>query len=92
MKIKNIISVIKDQMPLSRLIRNFFITRNAFGLFYIKGSHIAGYSDKPKVMYNTKQSSLKAAESMKKKTGKHFSSYKCLFCDGYHIGKNRDNK
>ena len=24
--------------------------------------------------------------------GTHFSTYKCLFCDGYHIGKNRDNK
>ena len=22
----------------------------------------------------------------------HFSYYKCLFRDGYHIGKNRDNK
>lgn len=26
------------------------------------------------------------------KYGTHFSYYKCLFCDGYHIGKNRDNK
>ena len=22
----------------------------------------------------------------------HFSEYKCMFCDGYHIGKNRQNK
>jgi hypothetical protein len=26
------------------------------------------------------------------KNNTHFSYYKCLFCDGYHIGKNRDNK
>ena len=29
---------------------------------------------------------------MSKKHNTHFSFYKCLFCDGYHIGKNRDNK
>ena len=29
---------------------------------------------------------------MGKKHNTHFSYYKCLFCDGYHIGKNRDNK
>jgi hypothetical protein len=92
MKLRNIFLVLKDQMPLRRFIHNFFISRNAWGLFFRNGSHIAEYSAKPKVMYNTKKSSLRAAESMKNKTGKHFSSYKCLWCDGYHIGKNRDNK
>lgn len=43
-------------------------------------------------MYNTKASATKAAESMSKKHGVWFSNYKCLHCDGYHIGKNRDNK
>lgn len=78
-------------MPLKRFFWNFFVTRNAWGLFSIN-SHISLGSGKPKVMYNTKASSVKAAESMAKKHGKHFSSYKCLQCDGYHIGKNRDNK
>ncbi len=92
MKLINVVLVIKDQMPLKRFFRNFFITRNAWGLFYKNGSHIASYSNAPKVMYNTKESSLKAAKSMSAKTGNYFSSYKCLFCDGYHVGKNRDNK
>ena len=43
-------------------------------------------------MYNTVQGAQKAADAMSKKYGKHFSYYKCLFCDGYHVGKNRDNK
>jgi hypothetical protein len=43
-------------------------------------------------MYNTIESAKKAAEAMSKKREVHFSFYKCLFCDGYHIGKNRDNK
>ena len=47
---------------------------------------------KEKVMYNTVEGAKKAAEAMSKKRGVHFSYYKCLFCDGYHVGKNRDNK
>jgi len=43
-------------------------------------------------MYSTKASSLRAADAMKKKQGVHFSSYKCLWCDGYHVGKNSSNK
>lgn len=43
-------------------------------------------------MYNTIKSAKRSAEAMSKKTGKHFSYYKCLFCDGYHIGKNMNNK
>lgn len=36
MKIKNIILAIKDQGPFKRAFRNFFITRNAWGLFHKK--------------------------------------------------------
>lgn len=91
MKIKNLFLVIKYQMPLKRFVRNFFITRNAWGLFH-KNSHISQRSGKPKVKYNTKVTALKAAKKMTEKHGKHFSAYKCLWCDGYHLGKNRDNK
>lgn len=91
MKLTNIILVIKDQGPFKRFFKNFFITRNAWGLFH-KNSHISQATGKPKVTYNTKKSATKAAESMSKKHGVWFSNYKCLHCDGYHIGKNRDNK
>lgn len=91
MKIRNIILVLKDQGPLPRFIRNFFITRNAWGLFHIN-SHVSQGSGKPKVMYNTKPTAEKAAKKMSEKHGAYFSNYKCLWCDGYHIGKNRDNK
>jgi hypothetical protein len=57
-----------------------------------KNSHLRADTGLPKVMYNTKESALKSAESMGKKRGVHFSTYKCVFCDGYHIGRNRDNK
>ena len=91
MNIRNLILVIQDQMPVKRFIRNFLVTRNAWGLFHIN-SHIAQGTGKPKVAYNTKKSAVKAAEAMGKKYGKHYSPYKCAHCSGFHVGKNRDNK
>ena len=91
MKTKNIILALLDQGPLKRAFRNFFITGNAWGLFSIN-SHIRQETGKPKVMYNTKASALKSAEAMEKKKNVHFSVYKCMYCDGYHLGRNRENK
>jgi len=90
-KIKNVILALKEQGPFKRAFRNFIITRNAWGMFHIN-SHQRQDTGKEKVSYSTKTSAVKAADSMKKKTEKHFSTYKCIFCDGYHLGKNRDNK
>ena len=91
MKLRNIILALKDQMPLKRFIRNFFITRNAWGLFHVN-SHVNQNTGKEKVGYNTKKTALKSAKAMSKKTGKHFSTYRCMYCGKYHIGKNKDNK
>lgn len=91
MKLRNIILGIKDQLPLKRLFINFFITGNGWGLFHIN-SHIRQDTNKPKQMYKTKEGAIKVSVSMNKKLGNYFSTYKCIYCDGYHIGKNRDNK
>lgn len=88
MKLKNLWLAIKDQMPLTRFFRNFFITRNAWGLFH-KNSHISQSTGKPKVVYNTKPTAQKAAINMMTKYEAKFASYKCLHCDGYHIGKTK---
>jgi len=87
----NLIRGLADQLPLSRAYRNFFVTRNAWGLLH-PNSHFRQDTGKPKVGYRTKTSALKAAESMRKKNGVHYSVYKCVFCDDYHLGRNRDNK
>lgn len=91
MKIRNLYLGLKDQGPFWRFFRNFFITRNAWGLFH-KNSHVSASTGKPKVMYNTKETAVKVASKMSKKHDCYFSNYKCIYCDGYHIGKNRDNK
>jgi len=89
MKFKNIKLAIEDQLPINRFIKNL-LKGHVFGLLS-KRSHLRE-DNKPKVTYNTKRSSLIAAEAMSKKMKVHFSSYKCLHCDGYHIGRNRENK
>jgi len=89
MKFSNIILALKDQGPLSRFLRNL-VKGHIFGLFSIR-SH-TNQSGKPKIQYPSKPSAIKAAVAMNKKHGVYFSNYKCIYCDGYHIGKNRDNK
>ena len=42
--------------------------------------------------YPSKATAMKAAETMSKKHGVHFSVYKCTWCDGWYIGKNAQNK
>lgn len=89
-KLKNLYLGLKDQLPLKRAFRNFFITKNAWGLFHIR-SH-QREDGQLKVMYKKRDQAVRAAESMEKKKGVHFSVYKCIYCDGWHLGKNRDNK
>jgi polyphosphate kinase 2 (PPK2 family) len=89
MNIKNIYMALRDQMPFFRFIRNLR-TGNVLGLFY-KRSHYRE-DGKEKVMYNSKASAEKAAKKMMEKHGNYFSNYKCIYCNGYHLGKNRDNK
>ncbi len=82
--LRNFFLALWDQKP-----RDFFWTGNAWGLLH-KNSHMNKATGKLKVMYNTKATALKAATSLASKHGVHFSAYKCMFCDGYHIGKNRN--
>lgn len=72
-----------------KVFRNIF-KGHILGAFDIR-SHQRD-NGKEKVKYNTMKSALKAAGSMKKKHGRHFSAYKCIYCDGYHLGANRENK
>jgi len=55
-KLKNIYLGLKDQMPVKRFIKNFFITWNGWGLFS-KRSHFRE-NGKEKVMYRTKKTAF----------------------------------
>lgn len=86
-KLKYLISGIKHQLPWKRLFKNFFITGNGWGLFS-KYSH-TNKNGKDKVGYNTLITAQKSADAMERKYNKHFSTYKCVRCGKYHLGKNR---
>lgn len=86
MKFKNIWLTFKDQLPLSRIWRNLR-TGRLTGLVHIRSHQNANGT--PKIRYNTKATAIKSAAAMATKTGKPFGNWKCLHCDGYHIGKNK---
>jgi len=88
MKLLNVFLALKYQLPLKRAFRNFFVTRNAWGMFS-KNSHVVASTGKLKIQYSSIKSAEKAAASMEKKYEGKFKPYKCIFCDGFHIGKNR---
>ena len=86
MKLRNIVLALKDQLPLRRLVRNLWNGRIT-GLTHPRTHLLA--SGAPKIMYNTKASAVRAAEQMAKKKGVPFGNWKCMHCDGFHIGKNQ---
>lgn len=85
---RNLKLAIKDQLPLRRFLHGLFITGNARGLFHLN-SHRRQDNKQPKISYSTKEKATKAADRMHRRTGAFYSPYKCLFCDGYHIGKSK---
>ena len=66
-KFKNLKIWLKDQWQRDTFFRNFFITRNAWGAFSIN-SHVNQHTKKEKVTYNTKETAMKCADKMSKKT------------------------
>ena len=89
--IKNLYLGLKYQLPIKRFYKNFIITKHGLGLFSMY-SHFRRDTEQTKVMYNTYKSAKRSADTMGKKHNKYFSVYKCIYCNGFHIGKNRDNK
>lgn len=85
---RNLFLAVRDQLPLDRAFRNFFVTGIAWGLFS-PNSHVLLSTGQPKIPYSSKKKALKAAGKMQTKHGGRFSAYKCAFCDGYHVGRSR---
>lgn len=83
-KLKNLFQAIKYQG-----FKEFFITKNGFGIFSIN-SHMNQHTGKLKVEYHTEESARKAAEAISRKTGRNLVAYKCIFCDSWHIGNNKN--
>jgi hypothetical protein len=89
-RLRNLWLVLLDQLPLRRLLRNAW-RGHLRGILHVR-SHVRN-DGAPKVAYNTKASAERAAAAMRRRSGDTvwYSNYKCLHCDGYHVGRNRDS-
>jgi hypothetical protein len=85
MRYKNVKSAIIYQFRKPDWFKQWVIKRNAWGIFS-KHSHTKK-DGVEKQKYNTEASALRAAEAMQKRYEGKFACYKCMFCDGFHVGK-----
>lgn len=80
---------IRHQSPTFKwFVINFITKGNGWGIFS-RNSHINQKTGIEKNTYTTIEKAEKAVKGMDKK-GIKVSSYKCVFCDGYHLGKDRN--
>lgn len=52
-------------------------------------SCLNGCTRKPKVKHPSEEEAKKQVAQIKASCGKDVVSYKCLYCDGWHVGKQR---
>lgn len=71
-----------------RQLLNYRMTWGAFSIY----SHQRRSDGKVNIIYSTRKKAFKAATNMQLKYGCSFSAYKCLFCDGWHVGKCKSSK
>ena len=84
--LRNIFIAILAQGPFLRFCRNIF-NGKLLGLFH-KRSHFRDNGES-KIAFTTKKKAEKSAIRMERIKGIHFSVFKCVFCNGWHIGANR---
>ena len=86
-KLRNIPIWLADQLKQPSWFVSLFVTGKVWAAFSVY-SHVRANDGQEKVFYPTKDKALKAAGKMTSKHGVHFSAYKCLYCDGWHVGRN----
>lgn len=77
---------LKDQLSRPDWFRNLIVDRSAWGAFSIY-AHLRRSDNKSKPIYSTKEKAEKAASDMSLKYGYLFITYKCMFCEGWHVSK-----
>lgn len=76
----------KDQISRPDWFHNLVVNRSAWGAFSIY-AHARRSDGKAKISYKSKAKAEKAAFDMTKRYGYPFTTYKCLFCEGWHVSK-----
>lgn len=84
---------LKDLLSRPDWFRSLIVNRSTWGVFSIY-AHVKRSDGKAKISYKSKAKAEKAAFDMAKRHGHPFTTYKCLFCDGWHVSKavNKDTE
>ena len=77
---------LRDQLSRPDWFRNLVLNRSAWGAFSFY-AHAKRSDGKAKIAYTSKAKAEKAAYDMSKRYGYPFITYKCLFCEGWHVSK-----
>lgn len=77
---------LKDQLSRPNWICNLIVNRSAWGAFSIY-AHEKRSDGKSKISYMSKAKAEMAASDLAKRYGHPFTTYKCLFCEGWHVSK-----
>ena len=77
---------LKDQLSQPDWFRYLIVNRSAWGAFSVY-AHARRSDGKAKISYKSKAKAEKAAFDMAKRYGYPFTTYKCLFCDGWHVSR-----
>ncbi len=77
---------LKDQLSRPDWFHSLIVNRSAWGAFSIY-AHAKRSDGKSKITYKSRAKAEKAAFDMSKRYGYPFTTYKCLFCDGWLVSK-----
>jgi len=82
---KDIKAAILYQIKQKDWFKQILIKKNAWGIFseYSHTKKDGGIKQR----YELERHAKKAAESMERKYANKYVAYRCMFCDGFHIGK-----
>lgn len=76
----------KELLERENVWKQLFDYRMVWGAFSVY-SHRRRSDGKPNITFSTRKKAVKAATEMQLKYGVPFSAYKCLYCNGWHVGK-----
>lgn len=84
-KVKELIIWLKDQLSHPHTLFN----RKTWGVLSVY-AHVRRSDRREKIATSTKEKALAVAKSMEEKYGGRYSIYKCLYCNGWHVAKEKE--
>lgn len=87
----NILKALKSELPLKKILYKLFISQEIQATIKMRlhiRSHI-NFNQMNKIYYDNIDKANDRAKLLSNWNKKNFVAYKCLFCNGFHIGENK---